>query len=325
MEQQDLAETAAMYRRFADEELHGRSPLYEEFARGVADDAETIGFLLTLPPHKRQPNLLLAAVRHLCGTAADWEHFRRKLSANRDAVGAFMLVHSTQTNEPARCTSILPVLARLSQPLALIEVGASAGLCLLPDYYSYDYGRTRLGLPVRHPGPPVFACCVTGAVPLPTVMPRIVWRAGLDLVPIDVSDHSQTAWLETLVWPDQPQRLANLRAAMTIAATQQPRVVKGDLRTDLARLCREAPTDATLVVFHTAVLAYVASPVERQAFAAQAQALSRYWISNEAPEVFPEIAARVAARSGPMRFLLAVNGAPVAWAHPHGATLDWIA
>jgi hypothetical protein len=30
------------------------------------------------------------------------------------------------------------MLARLPEPLALLEVGASAGLCLLPDFYTYD-------------------------------------------------------------------------------------------------------------------------------------------------------------------------------------------
>jgi hypothetical protein len=34
---------------------------------------------------------------------------------------------------------LLPALALLPQPLAIIEVGASAGLTLLADKYSYDY------------------------------------------------------------------------------------------------------------------------------------------------------------------------------------------
>jgi hypothetical protein len=63
---------AARYLRFADEEARGRSPLYEVIARGVAADEDSIAFLLTLPGPKRQPNLLLAAVRHLFGTPAGW-------------------------------------------------------------------------------------------------------------------------------------------------------------------------------------------------------------------------------------------------------------
>jgi hypothetical protein len=49
------------------------------------------------------------------------------------------------------------------------------------------------------------------------------------------------------------------------------------------------------------------------------------WISNEMPGVFPEIARRAPARGVPGRFLLSMNGEPVAWTDPHGAALDWIA
>jgi hypothetical protein len=54
------------------------------------------------------------------------------------------LSRRTQTNEPGRCATLLPALAALDGPLALIEVGASAGLCLHVDRYSYDYGHTHL-------------------------------------------------------------------------------------------------------------------------------------------------------------------------------------
>lgn len=140
MDMKQAAAISSRYIRFADEEAHGRSPLYEKLARGVAKDPGVIDFLSVLPPEKQQPNLLLAAVRHLFGTPADWTEFRDNLLANPDAVRAVMLTHSTQTNEPARCATLLPILAALPQPLALIEVGASAGLCLLPDRYGYDYG-----------------------------------------------------------------------------------------------------------------------------------------------------------------------------------------
>jgi hypothetical protein len=108
----------------------------------------------------------------------------------------------------------------------------------------------------------------------------VVWRAGLDLEPIDVADPTQTSWLETLVWPEQAARLARLRAAIAVAAMDPPRVVKGDLRTDLGRLARKAPRHATLVIFHTAVLGYVAAPDEREAFARTASTLAQCWITG---------------------------------------------
>ncbi|MBV9417272.1 MAG: DUF2332 family protein [Solirubrobacterales bacterium] len=60
-----------------------------------------------------------------------------------------VLARSTRTNEPARCATLLPLLATLPQPLALLEVGAAAGLCLLPDRWAYDYD----GLHVPPPRP----------------------------------------------------------------------------------------------------------------------------------------------------------------------------
>jgi hypothetical protein len=309
---------AARYTRFADDEARGRSPLYDSLARGVAGDCESLDFVLTLPADKRQPNLLFAAVRHLFGTPAGWPDFRRALLAHPGEVRSVMLARATQTNEPARCAVLLPVLAALPQPLALIEVGASAGLCLLPDQYGYDYGSRRL--PPASPQAPVFSCRANAATPLPLATLQIVWRAGLDLNPLDAASRSDAAWLETLVWPEQTGRLAHLRAALKVAASIKPRVVKGDLLgDDLDRLCREAPRDATLVIFHTAVIAYVADRADRQAFAQRARSLSPYWISNETPATFP------GAPPGPAdRFLLAVNGAPVAWTDPHGAAIDWL-
>ncbi len=326
MKDQQTQALAARYLRFADEEVRGRSPLYETFARGVANEADVLGFLASLPKDKRQPNLLLAAVRHLSGVARDWPQFRERLLRDPAAVGFVMLTHATQTNEPARCATLLPVLARLPQPLALIEVGASAGLCLLPDFYGYDFGPTVIRPRAAGVDHPIFSCAVNEATPLPQEMPKIVWRAGLDLNPLDPADPAQAEWLQTLVWPEQTQRLAGLRAALKIGAVQQPRVVKGNLLgDDLDRLCRDAPKDATLVVFHTAVVAYVADMGQRRAFADKVRSICRFWISNEAPTVFPGIPSGAGQPPDAGRFLLSVNGFPVAWTDPHGAAIDWTA
>jgi hypothetical protein len=205
---------------------------------------------MTVPTEKRQPNLLFASVRHLLGLSTDWPHFRQALLANADAVRSIMLTHSTQTNEPGRCATLLPVLAQLPQPLALIEVGASAGLCLLADHYGYDYGGHLVCAKQAEGGRPIFTCAVNRATPLPRAMPQIVWRAGLDLNPLNPTDPSQVGWLETLVWPEQTQRLTNLRAALRIAAARRPRNAKGDLLgDDLAQLCREAPKEPRLSSF----------------------------------------------------------------------------
>jgi len=311
----------AHFTRFAEQEARGHSPLYEALALGVAGDRKLIGLVEALPPHKRQPNLLFAAYRQVCGVPDDFPDFRRRLMRRASEVVAVMMARSTQTNEPGRCAVLLPLLARLHQPLALLEVGASAGLCLIPDHYAYDYDGVRVG--TANAGP-VFSCHANDATPIPDTVPRVVWRAGLDLSPLSPHDPDHVSWLENLIWPDQPDRLTRFRAALDTARAHPVRVWSGDLRTDLQSLLSSAPVGPTIVVYHTAVLGYVRDPAEKAAFRAMVWDNSAVWISNEAPHVYPEIAAAARRPGPPGSFLLAVNGVPVAWTDPHGAWIDWL-
>jgi hypothetical protein len=219
---------AGRYASFADD-AHGRSLLYEQLCREVARDRELLGVLGELPLPKQQPNLLLGAVKFLFGVAADWPQFRAWVFSRLDEVLELIRTRRTQTNEPARCATLLPLLATLPSPLALLEVGAAAGLCLLPDRYGYDYGRLRLD------GRPTFACRANAATPLPARPLEVAWRAGLDLSPVDIHDPDQVAWLEALVWPGEGTRRETLHAALEVARADPPRVVQGDLRSDLPR------------------------------------------------------------------------------------------
>jgi hypothetical protein len=311
---------AARYRRFAQSEARGHSPLYETLANGIASDDATLRFLESLPEHKKQPNLLFAAQRYVCGTATGWFEFRQALLANQDGVRDAMLNHLTQTNEAARCAVLVPFLAEMKPPLALIEVGASAGLCLLPDRYSYDYGMGVIGA-----DEPRISCRLSGGITIPRHLPEVTWRAGLDLNPIDVNDAHEVAWLEALIWPDQPDRLLRLRQAMAIARRAPPMLRRGNLTTDLPALVAEAPKDATVVVFHTAVLAYVDDASLRDAFANHVRQSGAIWLSNEAPSVFPDMSARAGPSPRSGSFLLSINGEPLAWTDPHGAWAEGIA
>jgi hypothetical protein len=324
-QEETFAELRSRYRRFADHEAHGVSPLYEALARAVAGSDALLAFVASLPEAKQQPNLVFAAVRHLYGTPRDALHFAELVAEHAAPVRDVVVARSTQTNEPGRCAVLLPVLARLPQPLALLEVGASAGLCLLPDLYAYDYGRARLR-PEDYDGydAPVFPCRANDATPLPERMPRVVWRWGLDLNPLDVSDPDEAAWLQTLVWPGQEPRAERLRGAMHVARRHRPTVVKGDLVHDLRALAATAPRNATLVVFHSAVLAYVAAD-DRARFVDAVRGLDAVWISNESPAVVPEIAVKLDVIPPDDRFLLAVDGEPVAFTGPHGQSIEWIA
>ncbi|GIG64088.1 DUF2332 domain-containing protein [Phytomonospora endophytica] len=314
--------TADWYRSFATRQLRGMSRSYERLAHFVADDARLLALLDELPEPKRQPNLLFAATRYLGGPTRTPEEFHDWLMWHWDEVAAQMLARRTQTNEAGRCAPILPILAALPQPLALLEVGASAGLCLYPDRYRYRYGGRTVGDPAS---PVLLECAPEGDVPVPDRVPHVVWRAGLDLNPLDITDDDVLRWLSALVWPEQEHRRARLHAAAELTRRDPPRLVRGDLLTDLPALAAQAPADATLVVFHTSVLGYVLDPADRENFAGLARSLPGHWISNEDAEVFPSHAVPVTApANGPEPQVVALDGRAVAIAGSHGQSVKWL-
>ncbi len=309
---------AENYRAFA-HDARGRSPAYESLAGAVAEDTAVVGFLGSLPPEKRQPNLLFAAARYLLGVPPTMDLLRELVSRDRAALSEVMLARRTQTNEPARCATLLPALAQLPPPLALIEAGASAGLTLLFDRYSYDYAGHRIA--GRDPLAPTLRCEPRGPVPRPARLPEIAWRAGLDLNPLDVTNDDDVRWLSCLVWPGEGDREQRLAAAIAAARRDPPAVYRGDVLTDLPALAAQAPADATLVVYHSAVLAYL-TPASRRRFAAAVSGLPAVWLSNEGPGVVPGLPTPPH-RGSP--FVLARDGrTPMALTDPHGTWLQWL-
>ena len=311
--------TAENYREWA-QQARGRSPAYDLLATLVAGDGTILRFLDTLPPHKRQPNLLFAAARYLLGAPPDITTLRALVREDPAALAEVMLARRTQTNEPARCATLLPALAQLPSPLALIEVGASAGLTLLFDRYSYDYaGHLLTG---SDPDAPTLRCVPRGPVPVPERLPVIAWRAGLDLNPLDVTDDDDVRWLSCLVWPGEEDRQERLAAAIATARRDPPRVYRGDLLTDLPALAAQAPAGATLVIFHSAVLPYVA-PEDRGRFIDTVRGLPAVWLSNEAPGVVPGISAP--AYPGGPSVLIRDGDTLLAYTDGHGMWVQWLA
>jgi hypothetical protein len=322
-------EIERQYRRFAERECRGYSDLYYRLALAVAADADIIRFIARMPVP--QPNLFFASVQFLTGPngmPGSQPELRALLGRRGDEIAELMRTRRTQTNEVGRCAVLMTALP--PGPLALIEVGASAGLCLLLDRFHYDYGSMRLGPPASSVH---LRCAVTGPATLPTRLPHVVWRSGLDLRPVDVRHETAVRWLLACVWPDHPERRKRLEAAIQLAKADPPPVVAGDLVDDLPALLEHAPERATLVVFHSAVLSYV-SPARRTAFAGVLADASRLrdivWVSNEAPGVVGETSAATACSDG--RFLLSrtlfsgrrPRDEHLALAHPHGAHLEWL-
>jgi hypothetical protein len=311
--------TGENYCRFARAEAAGRSPAYERLACAVAEDELVLGFLEGLDRPRRQPNLLFAAARYLLGTIPDPESLHALVAERARELAEVMSTRRTQTNEAARCAVLLPALGMLPGPLALLEVGAAAGLTLLPDLYSYDYGDHHLA--GRDPRAPTLACRPSGPVPIPQDVPEVVWRAGIDLNPLDLHDARALAWLECLIWPGEDGRVERLHAAAAVARRHPPALHRGDLLDDLPRVVALAPKDATLVIYHTAVLAYV-DEEKRRAFASAVAELDAVWLSNEGEGVLDGIGSTGRCDA----FVLVRDGRDLlAQTDPHGTWIDWTA
>ena len=98
------------------------------------------------------------------------------------------------------------------RPLALVDVGASAGLNLLWDSYRYSYSDGSTYGPADS-GVLVDAETRTPMPSIPSQFPRVSFRVGIDLAPVDLSDDEEYRWMMALVWPDHTDRADLLAAA----------------------------------------------------------------------------------------------------------------
>ena len=158
-------------------------------------DGTDKGLAAAYPPATVDDDTLWAAVQGAV------DHHGARIMAALD--------RAPQTNEVRRSAILLPALWWLlakvgDMPVALSELGASAGLNLMLDRFSIETPEGLVG-PAKSPvhlrpewrGPP------PPARPL-----RVVDRAGVDRHPIDATNPDDALRLLSYLWPDQPERMA---------------------------------------------------------------------------------------------------------------------
>jgi hypothetical protein len=310
--QENPSPTADWYDRAATRDLVGHSELHVGWAAGVAADDDVLALLDRLPRERRQPSLIFSVATWLGAEATGYPEFRTWLVENWPAVEAAARERRTQTNEAGRSAPLVVALARIPGPIALLEVGAAAGLCTIPERYSYRFGDA----PVLGTGEPLIECAVDDPRLVPAALPDIRWRAGLDLHPLSVADADDQAWLEALIPLDRPDRRDRLRAALATARDDPPQVRAGDALADLADAAGEAPGDLTLVVVSLGTLVYL-SPEARAAFPGAVAELGARLVTLEQSGIADGSGGRVP----PGRFVLAVDGVAIAESSPHGDRL----
>lgn len=192
------------------------------------------------------------------GDGALWSAVAAALRTERDFILDW-LERPPQTNEVGRSAPLIAVARWLDQPLVLSEPGASAGLNLLFDHYALETGQGRAGpeaatltLRPRWTGPP----------PEPGQV-EILERAGVDLTPAD--PQRDRLRLLAYIWPDQPDRLARMEAALQLAAREHPPVAQGDAVDWLEQRLRAPRPGALHLIYQTIFWQYMPQAAQARA------------------------------------------------------------
>lgn len=282
------------WQQFADHAV-ADEPLYALLCRHVAEQPALLALMANAPPQQQRPNLLLAALHDLIlrdheegRLASALAHWYPSVGGHRDpcdpalgeALAAFANQHHaalaalirqrpTQTNEVGRCAVLRPALTHLAAqhhlPLALFDLGCSAGLNLWVDQH-----------PLRYRDPPssatspvaassdedATACTVLGVRQPPgrsIALETLRERAGCDPLLLDVQNNEDMRWLRACLWPSAPARQHRLEAAIALARRHMGVATLTKTKDSLAALDAwlvRLPTDRVAVLFHSWVCAY---------------------------------------------------------------------
>ena len=269
---------ARTFRRFGQLECPALSPLYERLSLAISEDPELLAIASHRRPGQPAPNLFFAAVHWLLlqgvphpltafypglspepDSGDPYPAFRSFCLEQTDRIVETISTRAVQTNVVRRSALLLPAFTRAladvpNRPVFLIEIGASAGLNLFWDRYSYDYGGgirwgdeaspVRLGTTSQGPYPP----------PVPQFPVTVVQRVGLDLEPVLLDDPGAVAWLRALVWPERSDEADLLARAMDLVRSDPPRLLEGDALDLLPAVLDEVPSDAIPLIFHSHTL-----------------------------------------------------------------------
>lgn len=167
------------------------------------------------------------------------------------------LSRAPQTNEPRRTIALLlgflHVASRFDEPLQLFEIGASAGLNLYWDRFSYRTSTWGWGHPDARP---VIDTEWHGTPPPTSVDLRVSGRAGCDLNPLRIDDPAERLRLRSFVWADQVERLSRFDAALERATAEGVVVEQADAAAWLEERLPNRPRGHLAVVYHSVFLQY---------------------------------------------------------------------
>jgi hypothetical protein len=245
----------------------------------IAREDVLLDLAAAIPPDRLPPLLLAAVLEYLVAAEPDApiaRHypvpggaqppsdpgFGAELAAfaaeRRDEVMRLAGLHRYQMNEVGRCVDVLPVLGMIAaaedRPLALVDLGTGAGLGLHLDRYHYTYSRSDGEQAIGDPDAAVRLSCVvrSGEPPLPSAVPPLAHRVGIDVEPLDLADPATLAWLTACV-PPEAGAVTRFAAASALARAEPVSSVRGGLLDVLPAVVAAMPADVLVCLVDTYV------------------------------------------------------------------------
>ncbi|MCP5056284.1 MAG: DUF2332 domain-containing protein [bacterium] len=326
------------------------SPFYGELLQDAYDDLEAGGPLRDLvcdfngdPLRGFLPLRILAGVHALvlegaapelaafyptvggrADAAAAWSCFRAVVEQHGDRIRPW-LEQTPQTNEVRRCAGLLGGFLQVAQqtrlPLRLLEIGCSAGLNLQWSRFRYELDSWSWGDPKAKVQ---ITTSWQGEVPpLAAVEVEISERLGCDVAPRRVDSAAAARDLESFIWADQPERLAQLRAAIEVARSDPPQIEQASAGQWLPDRLAEPQAGVCNVVYHSSVWDYLSS-AEQQTIQSAIEARGAD-ATNERPLAW----LRAEGSTDGTRIELRLRSWPdggetlLGEGHPHGRAVVW--
>lgn len=273
--------------RFAKNECENSSALYETLSYQIAEDEGLIELASFIPEGQPVPNLFFAAIQYLLMNDQDdvknyyasfteipgpvheaFPYFKRFALSNQEELKLLFRTKLVQTNEVRRCAYLYPMFADIyekhQKPLALIEIGTSAGLQLGVDQYHYIYNdelqagnlKSLLTISSNNRGEDLPASITT--------IPVVKTRIGMDLNPIDLRNTEELKWLQALIWPEHHERKQLLNKSATIIKNLEIQLLAGDAVKQIEKVCDQIPLNQLVVIFHTHVANQIPSSLKEE-------------------------------------------------------------
>ncbi|WP_249336753.1 DUF2332 domain-containing protein [Sporosarcina sp. Marseille-Q4063] len=272
----DITRLANEYRVFADV---SSSILYEYLSNQITADSELLNLSSFAREGQPVPNLLFGAVQLLLYKGVEhslrdyypnmvehpkdyeesFSHFKDFCRIYREEIISLLKVKLVQTNEARRCAYLYPVFSHIynkaNKPIALIEIGTSAGFQLLWDQYSYTYqseiiyGNSQSDIRIQSE--------IKGdnRPELQVKSPPVAQRIGIDLHINDVTNDEDSLWLKSLIWPEHDARRGLFNRAVNCLTKNKHEIkfIEGDGVECLLKIVEQIPNNAVICVFHTHV------------------------------------------------------------------------